>query len=91
MPGGFGGMGGGGMPGGFANAQPRETPIVDLNVPVPLELLYTGGSKKMKIKRKGYSGQLEEKIIDINIKPGWKTGTKITYPNEGDYQDGTRQ
>ncbi|ESW98438.1 hypothetical protein KL918_005162 [Ogataea parapolymorpha] len=90
MPGGFGGMGGG-MPGGFASAQPKEPTIVDLNVPVPLELLYTGGSKKMKIRRKGPSGQLEEKIIDINIKPGWKAGTKITYPNEGDYQDGMRQ
>ena len=93
----FGGMGGGmgggmpgGMPGGGASRQ-REPEVVDLNVPCSLEELHKGGVKKLKINRKGPSGANETKIIEINIKPGWKVGTKITYPNEGDYKDGMRQ
>ncbi|GMF05724.1 unnamed protein product [[Candida] boidinii] len=90
MPGGMGGMGG--MPGGFQQQQrQREPEIVDLNVNVSLEELYKGGVKKLKVNRKGPNGVKEENLIEINIKPGWKAGTKITYPNQGDYQDGIRQ
>lgn len=100
MPGGMGGMGGmpGGMGGGmggqsFGGGMPRrrEPEVVDINVPVSLEEFYKGGVKKLKINRKGPNGESEGKIIEINIKPGWKAGTKITYPNEGDYKDGQRQ
>lgn len=96
MPGGMGGMGGmgsgmGGRGGGASSARRREPEVVDLKVPVSLEELYNGGVKKLKINRKGPSGSNEAKMIEINIKPGWKAGTKITYPNEGDYKDGQRQ
>ena len=30
----------------------------------------------------------EEKLLKINIKPGYKNGTKITFPNEGDEEVG---
>ncbi|CDK27886.1 unnamed protein product [Kuraishia capsulata CBS 1993] len=96
MPGGMGGMGG--MPGGFGGSggfgggAPRAEPAtVDLKLPCSLEDLFKGGVKKMKINRKGPSGAQESKVLEINIKPGWKAGTKISYPNEGDYQDGQRQ
>ena len=26
----------------------------------------------------------EEKVLTINVKPGWKSGTKITFQREGD-------
>jgi len=27
---------------------------------------------------------MEDKILQIDVKPGWKAGTKITFPKEGD-------
>lgn len=82
MPGGMGGMGG--MAG-------EKSPPFQIKLPVSLHDLATGATKKMKIKRKGPAGQ-EEKILTVNIKPGWKAGTKITFPNEGDMQpDGSTQ
>jgi hypothetical protein len=32
------------------------------------------------------SGELEDdtKTLVVNVKPGWKAGTKITFPSEGD-------
>ncbi|ODV88000.1 hypothetical protein CANARDRAFT_55215 [[Candida] arabinofermentans NRRL YB-2248] len=80
--------------GGFGQQQQqsrREPTIVDLNLPVALEDLYTGATKKMKIKRKGPQGQIDEAIIQIQLKKGWKAGTKLSYPNEGDYENGQRQ
>lgn len=88
----FGGMGGAGGAGSSSRSRAKPEPeVVDLNVPCSLEEFYKGGVKKLKINRKGPSGTTEAKIIEINIKPGWKAGTKITYPNEGDYKDGQRQ
>ena len=31
-----------------------------------------------------HTTSMKEKILTINVKPGWKEGTKITFPNEGD-------
>ncbi|VDN28996.1 unnamed protein product [Cylicostephanus goldi] len=47
----------------------------------------------MKITRKvlnadGHSTRVEDKVLTINIKPGWKSGTKITFPKEGDQHPG---
>ncbi|CAF5115237.1 unnamed protein product, partial [Rotaria socialis] len=30
------------------------------------------------------STRIEDKVLTIDIKPGWKQGTKITFPREGD-------
>ena len=32
----------------------------------------------------GHTSNIRDKILTINVKPGWKSGTKITFPNEGD-------
>lgn len=32
--------------------------------------------------------QKEDKILTINVKPGWKSGTKITFNKEGDQHKG---
>lgn len=87
---------GGGMPGGMGGSPsppPQSAPkqSIELKLPVSLEDLATGTTKKMKIKRKGSAGQ-EEKVLNISVKPGWKAGTKITFANEGDVQpDGSFQ
>jgi len=31
-----------------------------------------------------------EKILTIDVKPGWKAGTKITFPGEGDEEPGVQ-
>ena len=31
-----------------------------------------------------HTTSMKEKILTINVKPGWKVGTKITFNNEGD-------
>jgi DnaJ family protein B protein 4 len=33
-------------------------------------------------------GKQDEKIISIDVKPGWKAGTKVTFENEGDQKPG---
>lgn len=69
----------------------QQKQAYQITLPVSLEDLAGGATKKMKIKRRGTAGQ-EEKILTINLKPGWKAGTKITYANEGDVQpDGSFQ
>ncbi|SCW02583.1 LAFE_0F09692g1_1 [Lachancea fermentati] len=87
-----GGMPGGGMPGGFgsgASSPPPEEETVQVNLPVSLEDLFTGKKKSFKITRKGPGGTPEKQQVDIQLKPGWKAGTKITYKNEGDYNPRT--
>lgn len=52
-----------------------------------LEDVDKGCTKKMKISRlvvNESGSRKEEKILNINVKPGWKAGTKITFPKEGD-------
>lgn len=71
---------------------PREKSTVTVKLPLSLEDLYSGVEKKMKIRRRNARGVSEEKILTIAVKPGWKAGTKITYPNEGDVKpDGSTQ
>ncbi|KNE69513.1 hypothetical protein AMAG_14077 [Allomyces macrogynus ATCC 38327] len=82
MPGGFGGMGGG-MPGNGMGSG-GEPPVVSRKLPVALEDLFKGTTKKLKVTRRSLSGSQSEKILEINVKPGWKAGTKVKFPNEGD-------
>ncbi|PIA32266.1 hypothetical protein AQUCO_04500098v1 [Aquilegia coerulea] len=70
----------------------RKAPPIERTLPCSLEDLYKGTSKKMKISRdivdsSGKSTQVEE-ILTIDIKPGWKKGTKITFPEKGNEQRG---
>ncbi|KAM5172558.1 dnaJ homolog subfamily B member 1 [Mantella aurantiaca] len=94
---GMGGMGGFGHLGGFPRAAPgrgqpinkKQDPAVIRELPVSLEEIYSGCTKKMKIshKRLGLDRRSihnEDKILTIQVKKGWKEGTKITFPKEGD-------
>ncbi|CAK7322892.1 unnamed protein product [Dovyalis caffra] len=57
-----------------------------------LEELYKGAVKKMKICRSIFEGPGKvrnvEEILTIEIKPGWKKGTKITFPEKGNQEPG---
>ncbi|KAF7491545.1 DnaJ -like protein subfamily B member 4 [Sarcoptes scabiei] len=77
---------------GFDRKPKKQDPPVEHNLNVSLEEVLRGCSKKMKIIRKVYQGNTvrkEDKVLTINVKPGWKAGTKITFPREGDQNPGT--
>lgn len=83
----------GGMPNGFSfnfGGEPPEPmapePLV-LNIPCTLQQLFTGTQKKLRVTRT-VNGTEQENIINLDIKPGWKDGTKITYPGEGNVEPG---
>lgn len=85
--GGFGGFHGGHGHGG--HMRKRKDSAVVRELPVALEDIYKGTTKKLKITRKvlnpdGRTTRNEDKILTIDIKPGWKAGTKVTFPKEGD-------
>lgn len=86
-----GGGGGGSGPMHFQSA-PRKAPPIENKLPCTLEELYKGTTKKMKISREiaDMSGKTMpvEEILTIEIKPGWKKGTKITFPEKGNEQPG---
>lgn len=83
MPGGFGGMpfdmGGGGH-----GAEP-EAEIKDIEKPlaVSLEDLYKGATKKLKVGKRFLNGSRDEKVLSVDIKPGWKKGTKVRFAGAG--------
>ena len=79
------GSGLGGMP---RQARKRQDPAVTKDLQISLEEIYTGVTKRMKIKKQvinnNHQFTTEEKVLTIDVKPGWKAGTKITFPKEGD-------
>ncbi|XP_059212226.1 dnaJ homolog subfamily B member 1b [Centropristis striata] len=95
---GAGGMGGfprsfssgmGGMGPHTSVVKKQQDPPVVHELQVTLEEVLSGCTKKMKISRKrlnpdGRTIRREEKILEVQIKKGWKEGTKITFPKEGD-------
>merc|ERR1712159_606423 len=96
MMGGGGGMGG--MPGMQQQRQQQQQPLrkqpaVTTPLNVPLEDIYKGGTKRVRITKKIYdaSGRFTTAAVEkeIPIKAGWKDGTKITYEREGDEAPGT--
>ncbi|KAE8292254.1 DnaJ-like protein subfamily B member 5 Heat shock protein Hsp40-3 Heat shock protein cognate 40 [Larimichthys crocea] len=67
----------------------QQDPPVVHELKVSLEEIFHGCTKRMKITRRrlnpdGRSMRTEDKILNIIIKKGWKEGTKITFPKEGD-------
>ncbi|XP_056177504.1 uncharacterized protein LOC130140989 [Syzygium oleosum] len=81
---------GGGGGGSMYQAAPRKAPPIENRLPCSLEDLYKGTTKKMKISREivemsGRTMHVEE-ILNIDIKPGWKKGTRITFPEKGNKQ-----
>ena len=93
MPGGAGmrgmrGMrGGAGMPRRKMHREPQPT-VSDLMC--TLEELYRGCTKKLRITRHVFDAtgvaHEESKVLAVDVRPGWKDGTKITFEHEGDQE-----
>uniref|UniRef100_A0A8C5CIL7 DnaJ heat shock protein family (Hsp40) member B5 n=2 Tax=Gadus morhua TaxID=8049 RepID=A0A8C5CIL7_GADMO len=81
--------GGGGHSDRLGTHRRQQDPPVLHELKVSLEEVFHGCTKRMKITRRrlnpdGRSSRTEDKILNIVIKKGWKEGTKITFPKEGD-------
>ncbi len=67
--------------GGGSMSRPRKPPQLITKLPTPLEELYRGATRKMKISRNvtNAQGQTERKseVLEVKITPGWKAGTKV--------------
>ena len=93
MPGGFGGHGHGhGSHGARREAPPRKKadPIEQV-LRLTLEEMYYGVQKNLKLTRTVIRGGAEQRVsetLTIDVKPGWKKGTKITFPEKGDESPG---
>ncbi|OAL02669.1 DnaJ-domain-containing protein [Phaeosphaeriaceae sp. SRC1lsM3a] len=107
--GGGGGFGMGGMPGGMGGGKGRggrfsggrrapepEVTVVEKPLAVSLEELYSGTTKKLKIKRKTYDSDTgrqstQDRILEVPIKKGLKAGSKIKFSDVGDQVEGGTQ
>lgn len=98
---GFGGRSGGSRrsTGSGLRSQGRvpspEVTVIEKELPVSLEDFYKGTHKKMRINRKTFdaSGKRvnEEKILEMDIRPGLKPGSKIKFKGVGDQEEGGSQ
>jgi DnaJ family protein B protein 4 len=73
-----------------------EVTTVERPLPLTLEELFKGAHKKMKIKRKAYdevTGKrtTQDKVLEMDIKPGLKKGSKIKFKGVGDQEEGGQQ
>jgi DnaJ family protein B protein 4 len=72
-----------------------EATIVERPLPLTLEEMYTGTHKKMKMQQKGFDENgkrtVKDRIMEMDIKPGLKKGSKIKFQNVGDLEEGGRQ
>ncbi|GFP80048.1 Dnaj homolog subfamily b member 13 [Phtheirospermum japonicum] len=90
----FGGMDGGKgkSSGGGSGGRLKKAAVMETKLPCSLEELYKGSRRKMKISRVvlDASGKpiTVEEVLAIHIKPGWKKGTKITFPEKGNHEPG---
>lgn len=91
---------GGGGPGFQQQQQPRRAPtpeptVVEKELPLTLEELFNGTSKKVTTKSKAFgpSGKrtTQDITLEANIKPGLRTGSKIKYRGVGEGEEGGKQ
>ncbi|KAG2110237.1 uncharacterized protein F5147DRAFT_689724 [Suillus discolor] len=89
-----------GMPGSMPSERPspRHQSSTSTSAPAPapsettrplklsLEELFTGTTKHLKVGRRLLGGSTEEKVLEIQVLPGWKSGTKIRFPRAGNEQ-----
>ena len=67
--------------------RPRKPATLQIEIPCTLEQLNSCVTRKLKITR-NVEGRTEEKILFLDLKPWWKTGTKVTFEGEGDKKPG---
>ena len=86
----------GGMPGGMprsrpsagrpASPAPSQPSEITKPLKVSLEDLYSGATKHLKVGRRLLNGGIEDKVLEIQVMPGWKSGTKVRFPRAGNEQ-----
>ncbi|KAF2490580.1 DNAJ heat shock family protein [Lophium mytilinum] len=81
---------------GGRRAPTPEVTVVEKPLPVSLEELFSGTTKKMKIKRKTYDQatgkqSTQDRILEVPIKKGLKAGSKIKFSDVGDQVEGGTQ
>ncbi|EDL16455.1 DnaJ (Hsp40) related, subfamily B, member 13, isoform CRA_c [Mus musculus] len=67
----------------------KQDPPIERDLYLSLEDLFFGCTKKIKISRRvlnedRYSSTIKDKILTIDVRPGWRQGTRITFEKEGD-------
>ncbi|XP_023557801.1 dnaJ homolog subfamily B member 13 isoform X3 [Octodon degus] len=67
----------------------KQDPPIERDLYLSLEDLFFGCTKKIKISRRvlnddGYSSTIRDKILTIDVRPGWRQGTRISFEKEGD-------
>ncbi|XP_043383403.1 dnaJ homolog subfamily B member 13 isoform X2 [Chelonia mydas] len=67
----------------------KQDPPIERDLYLSLEDLFYGCTKKIKISRRvmnedGHTSTIRDKILTIDVQPGWKQGTRITFQKEGD-------
>jgi DnaJ-class molecular chaperone len=93
FPSGYG-FGPGGFRGGFPDSggrqgQRRKPEPCMIDVRCRLEELFTGCKKLLRVTRR-INGLDDAKTFEIDIQAGWKEGTKLTYEEEGDRDEGSQ-
>lgn len=77
----------------FGGLNPEENKIkddpIERDLYLSLDDMFHGCTKKIKISRKvmndnGCTSSIRDKILTVTVKPGWKEGTRIMFPKEGD-------
>ncbi|XP_069556586.1 dnaJ homolog subfamily B member 13 isoform X1 [Brachyistius frenatus] len=76
----------GGLQPGVVKAQ---DPPIERDLHLSLDDLFHGCTKKIKISRRvmnedGYTSSIKDKILTIDVKPGWDEGARIVFSREGD-------
>ncbi|KAI9746496.1 MAG: hypothetical protein M1818_000209 [Claussenomyces sp. TS43310] len=72
-----------------------EVTVIERPLPVTLEEMFTGAHKKMKMQQKAFDENgkrtVKDKIMEMDIRPGMKKGSKIKFTNVSVTEEGARQ
>lgn len=72
-----------------------EVTVVERPLPVTLEEMFKGAHKKMKITQKSFDEDgkrtVKDRIMEMDIRPGMKKGSKIKFANVSNQEEGGRQ
>ncbi|XP_016974553.1 dnaJ protein homolog 1 [Drosophila rhopaloa] len=81
-------LGGSGLGSGSEGGSLAQDPPIEHELHVALEDIANGCTKRMKVSWLAISSSgepiREHKVLNIDIRPGWKAGTKITFRREGE-------
>eukprot|EP00759_Apiculatamorpha_spiralis_P006982 PhF_6_TR14159/c0_g1_i2/m.22650/K09510/DNAJB4; DnaJ homolog subfamily B member 4 len=71
--------------GGARGSRFGKSPDVETTMLCSLEEIFKGCTKKYNVERITQSGVKETKLFEVEVKPGWKAGTKVRFEGEGGY------